>query len=293
MADTRAGAHNLVAADRVSDDEFGQRRPLHPRDRRTRQHAVGAIGNDFFGARSLQRGGSVAECARRIDDIVDQDAEAPLDIADDVHDFGLACALAALVDDRERGIVQPLGQRPRAHHAADVGRDHHQVAPAIACEDIGRHHRSRKQIIGRNVEKALNLPGMEIDRQHTIRASHGNEIGNQLRRNRGARPRFSVLTRIAEIGNDRRNPLGRGAAQRVDADQQLHQIVIGRIAGRLEHEHVLAADIFVDFDKHFLIGKAAHARVCHLDLKIIGDRLCQRQVGIAGHQFHARAPDRG
>ena len=39
----------------------------------------------------------------------------------------------------------------------------------------------------------------------------------------------------------RGDPLGRGAAQRIDADQQFHQVVVGRVAGRLDDEHVLAA----------------------------------------------------
>ena len=52
----------------------------------------------------------------------------PFDVADDVHHLGFAGALAALVDDRQRGVVEPLGQRAGADHAADVGRDDHQVA---------------------------------------------------------------------------------------------------------------------------------------------------------------------
>ena len=55
--------------------------------------------------------------------------ERPFDIADDVHHFGFAGALAALVDDGEIG-AQPLGQRAGAHHAADIGRHHHQMIAA-------------------------------------------------------------------------------------------------------------------------------------------------------------------
>ena len=52
------------------------------------------------------------------------------------------------------------------------------------------------------------------------------------------------------------------AAERVDADQQLHQIVVCRVAGRLDHEHILAADVLVDLDEDFLIGETAHALAC-------------------------------
>ena len=88
----------------------------------------------------------------------------------------------------------------------------------------------------------------------------------------------------------RGDPLGRGAAQRVDADQQFHQIVVGREAGRLEHEHVLAADVLVDLDEHLLVGEAAHAGVGQRHLEIVGDRPRQRQVAVAGQQFHVCVP---
>ena len=62
--------------------------------------------------------------AAGIDDVVDEDAGAARHVADDVHDLRFAGALAALVDDGERRI-DALGERAGAHHAADVGRDHH------------------------------------------------------------------------------------------------------------------------------------------------------------------------
>src|SRR3546814_1750941 len=68
-------------------------------------------------------------------------------------------------------------------------------------------------------------------------------IGDQLGRNGSARPGLPVLPCIAEIGEDSRDPPRRRAFQRIDADKQLHQIVIGRIGRRLEHEHILAANI--------------------------------------------------
>ena len=127
---------------------------------------------------------------------------------------------------------------------------------------------------------------MEIHRQHAVGAGGGDEVGDQLGRDRRARPGFAVLPGIAEIGDDRGDPLGRRAPQRIDADQQFHEIVVGREAGRLDHEHVLAADILVDLDEHFLVGEAAHAGLGQRHFEIIGDRPGQRQVRVAGEQFH-------
>ena len=99
----------------------GARRPLG------RQHAVAAIGVDVGRALALQRGGGVAQRAGRIDDIVDQDAEAARNVTDDVHHFRFAGARAPLVDDGERGI-DAVGQGTRAHDAANIRRDNHDLA---------------------------------------------------------------------------------------------------------------------------------------------------------------------
>src|SRR5207248_5018257 len=99
--------------------------------------------------------------AAGIHDVVDQDAGISGDIADHVHDFGFAGAFATLVDDGERS-VDALGQPARAHHAADVRRYHHDVAEVEALADVAHHHRRRDKIVGRNVEEALDLQGMQI-----------------------------------------------------------------------------------------------------------------------------------
>ena len=75
------------------------------------------IGDDLFRARLAQRSRGVAQRAGRIDDVVDQDAVATLNVTDHVHDFADTRGLAALVDDGEVG-VDALGDRPGAHHAA-------------------------------------------------------------------------------------------------------------------------------------------------------------------------------
>ena len=252
---------------------------------------MGDVRRDTRCARFLQRSGGVAERAARIDDIVDQDAEASLHLTDDVHHFGFARALTAFVDDRERGIVESLGERPRAHHAADIGRDDHQIAPAVARLDIRCDDGGGKQIVGRDVEKALDLPGVEIDRQHAIGTRHCDQVRDELGRNRRAGSWFAVLPGIAEIRDDGGDALGRRALQRIDANQQFHQIVVRRIAGRLQHEHILAADILLNLDEDFLIGETPDERIGQRKLKIRRDIARQRQIGIAGHQFHAcRSP---
>ncbi len=99
---------------------------------------------------------------------VDQDAEAAGDVADDVHHLALAGALAALVDDGEGGVVETLGQRPRPDDAATSGETTIRfLSPnrALMSSDITG---AALEIVGRDIEEALDLPGVEIDRKDAV-----------------------------------------------------------------------------------------------------------------------------
>ncbi len=77
----------------------------------------------FFFSAAARR----AERASGIDDIVDEHAGLAFYVADDVHHRGFVRTRTALVDDREIGVVEPLGNRARARHAAHIGADHDQI----------------------------------------------------------------------------------------------------------------------------------------------------------------------
>ena len=47
-----------------------------------------------------------------------------------------------------------------------------------------------EEIVGRDVEEALDLAGMQIDGQHAVGARLGDQIGHQLGRDRRARARL-------------------------------------------------------------------------------------------------------
>ena len=280
----------VAGQDGVGDDQFLEHRLIDARDRAARKHAMRDIGGDRLGARVHQRLGRVAQGAARIDDIVHQHAIAALDLADDVHHFRFAGALAALVDDGKRRVVEPLGQRAGADHAAHVGRDHHQVVVAIARLDIRGDDGRGVEIVGGNVEEALDLPGVQIHREHARRARFGDEVRHKLSRDRCARAGLSVLPTVAEIGDDGGDPAGRGALQRIDADQQFHEVVVDREAGRLDEEDILAAHVLMDLDEDFLVSEAAYAGIGQRQFEIAGDRAGQRQIGVAGHDLHRWRP---
>ena len=83
-----------------------------------------------------------------------------------------------------------------------------------------------------------------------------------------------------------------GAPQRVDHDQQFHQIVVGGKAGGLDDEHVLAADIFLDLDKNFHVGEAAHLRLDRRQLEILADGLGQGRLELPVIRRMPREPFR-
>ena len=114
---------------------------------------------------------------------------------------------------------------------------------------------------------------MQIHRQHTMGAGLRDQIGHQLGADRRPRSRFPVLPRVTEIGNDGRDPPGRGAAQRVQRDQQLHQIVVGRKRCRLHHENIFTTHVFLDLDKHLHIGEPSNLRQGQRKAQGFGDGL--------------------
>jgi len=107
-------------------------------------------------------------------------------------------------------------------------------------------------------KKALNLVSVEVHRQHALDAGDFQHVGHDLGRDRHTRrTRATVLAGIAEVGDGGRDAAGRRALERIDHHHQFHQVVVGRGAGGLQDEHVLAAHVFLNLDLDFTIGESA------------------------------------
>ena len=108
-------------------------------------------------------------------------------------------------------------------------------------------------MVDRNVEEPLNLRLVQIHRQHAVRARRAEHVGDQLGRNRHARLVLPILPRVTVIRQHRRDARRRRAAERVDHDHQLHEVLVDRRSrrrtGRLDDEHVGAADVLVDLER--------------------------------------------
>ncbi len=100
---------------------------------------------------------------------------------------------------------------------------------------------------------------MQVNRQNTVNPGLADQLGNELRGDRHTcRAGSAVLPGKAEIGDDCRDPRRRGALGRVDHDEQLHEVLGGRRAGRLDDEGVPAADVFENLDVDLAVAEPAY-----------------------------------
>src|SRR5690606_6780797 len=80
------------------------------------------------------------------------------------------------------------------------GADHDQVVGAARAPDVGPQQRRGIDVVDGDVEEALALVGVQLDRQQAVGAGGGEHAGGQLGRDRhprGAHP--AVLAGVAEV----------------------------------------------------------------------------------------------
>ena len=121
-------------------------------------------------------------------------------ITDDGHGFRLIGCIPAFVDNGQIRI-QPFGKRPGSFNPAGIRRDNNHIVPEIISYIIDEN-RCRKQVVHRNVEKSLDLAGMQIHGDDSVGAGNGEHIGNQFGADRHPGRDFFILPGIAVIGND-------------------------------------------------------------------------------------------
>ena len=70
-----------------------------------------------------------------------------------------------------------------------------------------------------------------------------------------------------------------------DHDHQLHQVRVDRRAGRLDDEDVGAADVLVDLERDFGVGKPAQAGLPELHPEELGNLSRELRVSAAREDF--------
>ena len=154
--------------------------------------------------------------------------------------------------------------------------------------DVLEQDRQRVDVVDRNIEEALNLFGVQVHRQHAVDAGGDQHVGHQLGGNRHPRrTRAAILAGIAEVRDGSGDAAGRGALERIDDDQQFHQVVVRRGAGRLQDKDVLAAHMFVEFDADFAIREAADVGTAKGNVQTLRYIGCQFWIGVTGKNHQA------
>ena len=135
-------------------------------------------GINVGGALVEQRIGGLDQRAGGVDDVVEDEAGAAADVADDIHHFSDVDVGAALVDDRQRHF-KLLGEEAGALHAAGVRRDDGEVGQLEVAE-VADQDRAGEEVIDRDVEETLNLRRVKIDKQGAVGAGCDQQVRDEL-----------------------------------------------------------------------------------------------------------------
>ena len=106
-----------------------------------------------------------------------------------------------LVDERElgvdAGVAEAVGEPAGELAAAGVGRDDRDRFARDLAPHVVRDQRHRGEVVDREVEEALDLPGVQVDGDDTVGTRRGEQVGEETRGDRLASFRLPVLARVA------------------------------------------------------------------------------------------------
>src|SRR5690606_26469663 len=219
---------------------FGDAGVLEAVHGRAGEDAVGGGHDDSAGALFEEGVGGLDDGSAGVDHIVDDDAGAALDGADDVEDLDLVgdVGVALLVDDGHGHAAEAVGPAFGDPDAAGVGGDDRHLREVQTALEVGGHEVQREQVVDRAVEAALDLRRVQVDRHEAVGASGLEQVRHQARGDRFAAAVLLVLPRVAEEGRHHRDALGGRAFQRVHHDQLLHDPLVDGGGVALYHEGV-------------------------------------------------------
>src|SRR5262249_30872620 len=200
--------------------------------------------------------GSSAHTAGRRDHVTEDDRDLVLQrTADQVGLLRLRGAGAALVHDGDRPAEFLLVQEGPLDAALVRAEDHEVAQRDIQAADVLVDDRAGVQVIDRDVEKALDLGGVQVEGQDPVGPGDGQQVGHQLGGDRHPADVLAVLPGVAVVRQYGGDAGGAGPLETVEHDQQFGQVVVHRRAGRLHDEDVPAAHVLLDAHGDFAVGK--------------------------------------
>ena len=99
--------------------------------------------------------------------------------------------------------------------------------------DVGDYKRFRVQVVDGEVEKTLDLAGMQVHGDHMVAASDSEHVGDELGGDGGATLVLFVHACVRIAWNDGGDATGRGALARGNEDQEFHQVIVDVATGGL------------------------------------------------------------
>ncbi len=193
----------LGRLDRVGDDQALHHGILDPFDRRAGQDAVGDVAVNLGRAVLHQHLGRLAQRAGGVADVIDDDAglvpiTSPITVIS-----ATSPAFSRRLSTMARGaLIRVASSRARATPPTSGDTTIRLVHPALEVVlDVQREDRGGIKVVHRNIEEALDLRRVQVERQDAFHPCLGDQVGDQLGRDRGARLGAAVLPGIAEIGD--------------------------------------------------------------------------------------------
>ena len=152
---------------------------------------------------------------------------------------------------------------------------------SVELADRVEDHRGGEEVVDRDVEEPLDLGGMEVHGQDAVRARGRQQVGHELGGDRDAGLVLLVLPRVAEVRQHGGDPRGGGPAERVEQDEELHDVVVDGGARRLHDEHVGAPHVLVDLAVVLAVGEVVQRELSERDPEIRADLLRERRMRAA------------
>jgi hypothetical protein len=176
--------------------------------------------------------------ASRGDHVIDDEAGAIADIADDMGDLRLRPVFALLVEHNDRSS-QAL-RVGRGHlHPTGVGRNHQSLRRQRGPQPFAQNGYSGQAVHG-HMKESLDLRRVRVDDDHLTHARRLKQRRYQACRDRLTSSMTFIRARIAEVRDDSSNMRRRCTAAGINKGEQFHQVFMHRRAGRLNDKHVLS-----------------------------------------------------
>lgn len=247
---------------------------------------VGNSGKNPFRAMGMQNFRGGFECTGGFGHVIDQEDIAPFDITNHVHCFDVGGGDAVFGDDREFR-AEGIGVSAGHFDAADIRGYNGQIRGVwMALAKMADKCGFGIKVIDGDVEKALDLRGVEIHGEDPVYAGGGEQVGHEFGGNGHAGLVFAVLAGVAEKGHYRGDSAGAGAACGIHHDEQLHDVVIGGRTTGLNEKDIFIADVFIDFHERFAVGKRGDLDVGEGLIEVGSDFFRECPVGCAADDLH-------